>query len=166
MGEKMSLFKNEQGIAMTEGVIVIPFFLVIWFGIFAVYCAYTARLDARGEATRGAYAQAMSGECDNFSFNDDNDAPETGFSQHDDDKKSEFSIGEDRVSDNSGILNAAKDMNPLIFQHVNASARVTHEIYGRKKDAIASRLMLCNSKPTGGILDLIKDSLKGLIGLD
>ena len=160
----MTFYKNDKGIAMTEGVIVIPFFLVVWFGIFSVYCAYTARLDARGEATRGAYKQSMSGECDNFSFNNDEGAPDTGFSRNSN-ERSEFSIGEEKISNGSGIWNAAKDMNPLIFQHVDASANVSHEIYGRTHNAVASRIMLCNSKPADGILQLISDSLKALIGL-
>ena len=160
----MNIFNNTEGIAMTEGVIVIPFFIAVWLGMFSLYGYYSAGLDARGKATEAALGQSISGQCDDVSFNADQDAAATGFG-------ADAGGGDDHrfdgheVTGDSGVWDAAKDINPLIFQHVSASAEVTHEVYGRSRKADASRFMLCNSKPAEGILEMLIDSLKGALGL-
>ncbi len=57
------LLRDEKGIAMTEGVIVIPFFLVIWMGLIFLDHTYNARLEAQVEAHNAAFQGALVGRC-------------------------------------------------------------------------------------------------------
>jgi hypothetical protein len=58
-----SFIKNERGIAMTEGVITIPFFIIVWMALIYLHHVYTARLEAQVEAHHVALKGAMKGKC-------------------------------------------------------------------------------------------------------
>ena len=137
---------------MTEGVIVIPFFIAVWLGIFSVYCYFTARIDAQGQATSLAYEQAMDGECKDVSA----DSADMG----------DFPIDDDDEGTGGAIWNTFKDVNPLVFQHVSASATVSYTAYSNTRDAKGSRYMLCNSTPADNLLSAMWDTLLEKMGID
>ncbi len=57
------LIRDERGLAMTEGVIVVPFFIIVWAGLLALFHLYDARLTAQVSAGAVAMDMAASGEC-------------------------------------------------------------------------------------------------------
>ncbi|MBN2527236.1 MAG: pilus assembly protein [Deltaproteobacteria bacterium] len=174
----MNIYSDTRGVAMTEGVIVIPFFIIVWLGIFSVYAYYVARLEAQANAASGAYSQAIGGNCDDVTYysgpvdsDDDKNSEsqekreplESGISR----VESDAAFKELRKVEGSGIWDNAKDINPLAHQFVESKADVVHEIYGRRTErAHGERYMLCNSKPVNGILDFIGESLKSMVGIN
>lgn len=59
----MSILTNEKGTAMTEAVIVIPFFIIVWMSFIALHHIYDGRLEAQVIALGTALATSYGG-CD------------------------------------------------------------------------------------------------------
>ncbi|MBN2714377.1 MAG: pilus assembly protein [Deltaproteobacteria bacterium] len=146
----MKIMKEEQGIAMTEGVIVVPFFIAVWLGAFSLYGYFTARLVAQGKATDSAYTHTISGNCSDTSGNNDDDAVQLDSAALGIDNKYWESVAE---------------FCPLIPTNINASADVTHTVYGRAQSARGSRVMLCNNRPVDGVFEMLIETAKGWLGV-
>lgn len=142
----MNILHNDDGLAMTEGVIVIPFFIAVWLGVFSLYCYYTARLDAQSDATGTAYAGAMGGDCNDQSLNNVEGAPV---------------VDDATISMDGGKWEQLGEHIPLVPSRVAPKVKVSHEVYGREREAEGSRLMQCNSKPIDGFFEMIFDMAEG-----
>lgn len=156
------LGREERGIAMTESVIVIPFFLIVWMGLIFLHNAYIGRLEAQVEAHNQAYQGAMVGNC---SGNKEQ-------SVHNDELEEVVNGAEGEngtVSLNAMDL-AAKGGGDSLFDWSNYQLGVEVEVGGipepmggPKKKLKGEARMMCNMEPTEGLADAIFKFLEDLL---
>lgn len=156
------LARDERGIAMTEAVIVIPFFLIVWMGLIFLHNAYLGRLEAEVEAHNQAYQGAMVGSCggkkEESAHNDEMDDAVNGAED-----------GNDAVSLNAMDL-AAKGGGDSLFDWSNYLLEVEVEVGGipepmggPKKKLKGEARMMCNMEPRDGLADALFEFLKDLL---
>ncbi len=157
-----SVLSDDTGISMTEGVIVIPFFIIVWMGLIFLHLIYIHRLEAQVEAHNIAYQGAMVGNCD-------------GRGASKDDKGSDESVDNSINGANTqgGELDAtdlttkATEGGDSMFDwsHHIISAKVSVDglpelLGGPTKDVKGRSRLLCNMKPRSGLADAIYGFIK------
>jgi hypothetical protein len=157
-----SVLCDERGISMTESVIVIPFFLIVWMGLIFLHHTYLGRLEAQVEAHNKAFQGAMQGKCEG--------AKEGAV--HDDridDAINDKEAGDEAVSLNAMDLATAGGGDSM-FDWSNYVVSAEVEVKGlpkplggpTKKMKGEARLM-CNMEPRDGLSDALFEFLKGLL---
>ena len=142
---------------MTEGVVVVPFFILVWMGLVALHHLLDGRLEAQAAAGCAALAAAGSGECDGASTSLA-DFPQTADVQ--------VSLGEEEES----MLEAIAGCQPLSWNHAEPAAEVTvHRIPaplgGPERTVTGRRVLMCNMKPVDGLLELVADVVTTALGI-
>jgi len=148
---------DDRGTAMTEGVIVVPFFIVVWMGLLALHLLFTGRLEAQLSAGVAALVAAGSGECDGAEKSLE-DFPQTA--------DVEVDLGQEEES----MLEAIAGCQPLSWNHAEAAADVTvHGIPGPlggpERTMTGRRVLMCNMKPVDGLLELVADVVTTALGI-
>lgn len=145
------LFHNIDGIAMAETIIVLPFFIIVWLGMCALSNFYEARLAAQNMASLGALASASAGNCNDVSLS----IEDLG-----------VDAGEEMSGTESDVLSELAGIHPLAVVHVHSSASAEASYFGERREASGERLLLCNTKPVDGLMDLIVSSVKIMLGIE
>jgi Flp pilus assembly protein TadG len=150
-----ALFEDERGISMTEGVIVVPFFILIWTGLIAVHHLYSGRLEAQLESAANAMATASYG-CSEKNVVDLTEAAGQNPEIADE--------ADDWLSSLSGD-------SPFAWSHavVTATVDVDHiprTLGGPVMQVSGRQRYLCNMEPVDSLTDLIVDLVNSLLGLD
>jgi Flp pilus assembly protein TadG len=148
---------DDRGTAMTEGVIVVPFFIIVWMGLSALHHLQGGRLEAQLAAGAAALAAAGSGECDGATTSLA-DFPQTAGVTVD--------LGEEEES----MLEAIAGCQPLSWNHAQAAAEVTvHHVPvplgGPERTVSGRRVLMCNMKPVDGLLELVADVVTTALGI-
>ncbi|MCP4677201.1 MAG: hypothetical protein GY854_17135 [Deltaproteobacteria bacterium] len=163
MGVK-SILRDDRGIAMTEGVIVIPFFIIIWMGLIFLHGTYIARLEAQVEAHNVAYQGAMIGQCKGAKDGKGNDEKmDTILSD------ANAGVPEDSDVDLDVIDLAKKGGGDSMFDwsHHIVGATVTASglpkpLGGPTKKMKGKARLMCNMEPRDGLSDALYNFLKDL----
>ena len=153
-----ALVRDERGTAMTQGVIVIPFFIIIWMGLMALFQLYGARLEAQVAAGAAAMAMADGGDCGDADLSIDSisqtSGMDTGLEQEEADR-----------------LESIAGCQPFAWSH--AEATVSSEVEdlpeamgGPSQEVSGSRVLMCNMKPVDGLMDLVAQVVMEALGID
>lgn len=150
------LRRDECGIATTEAVIVIPFFLIVWMGLITVHHVYEKRLEVQVLSESRAISRAANG-CKG----DDQDvSPEAGAA---DDKM------EAEHSDESGFLSSIAGDQPFAWTHTSGGLSIVAsgipELYGGPERRVkGSQKFMCNMEPKDGLWDMLVDMMRSALG--
>ena len=157
-GDMMKLVFDDRGIAMTEGVIVIPFFIVIWVGLVALFHLFSGRLEAQVDAGAVAMKMAASGDCG-----------DADLSMSDMEETSAIDTGME--SSESSMIESVAGCQPFAWSH--AKVTVDREVSGIPAAAggptstvSAKRSLMCNMKPVDGLLDMVAQVVSEALGLN
>ena len=147
----MVLRTDEMGIAMTEGIIVVPFFIVAWMGLFGMYNMYQAKLRAQTLASAAALNSAAVGNCSDIKI------------EHSDMEGTEQI---DEVSkEQTSVLSRIGGVNPLAIAHSSARATEKAKLFDKEVEMKGERMMACNSRPADSLMELIVDNVKAFFDL-
>lgn len=148
---------DESGVAMTEAIIAIPFFLIVWIGLIALHQLYSAKLEAQARAGAVAMEMAVSGECGKADLDLDDMDQTSGLD------------GEIDV-ETSGMLERIASTQPFAWAHAKVTARSTatsipRQFGGPEVEMKAKAIMMCNMKPADGLMDLVAREVRSALGL-
>ncbi|MBN2801492.1 MAG: pilus assembly protein [Deltaproteobacteria bacterium] len=147
----MNILKNTKGIAMVEGVIVIPVFIIIWMGMYGLHSVYSAKISAQNMASATVMRSAQNGNCS--------------------DKVVEVEGADGNIplekldEDNESFLDKIGQTSPLVLVHTSAEGKSESKMFNEKSTQKGSRIMACNSKPADNLLDMVADRIKGILRL-
>jgi hypothetical protein len=150
---------DDRGAIMAEAVIVVPFLLIIWFGLDALVQLYAAKTRLLIAADAQAMAMAEGGDCGEADLSLA-DIPQTS--------------GEEGAltSEQSSMIEEIAGCQPFAWAHANVSATETvvglpsRIVAGGAEEVAARRSLMCNMKPVDGLLDLIAGFVSEALGLD
>lgn len=150
---------DDRGAVMAEAVIVVPFLLIVWFGLEALVLLYAARLRVQIEAGAAAIAMAESGDCGEADVSLA-DLPQTAGT----------SAGFE--SEEGSMLEDLAGCQPFAWAHADATA--AFEVDGLKEQIVAggaaevigARTLMCNMKPVDGLVDLVAGFVSEALGLE
>jgi len=143
---------------MTEGVIVIPFFIVIWAGLIALFHLFSGRLQAQVDAGAVAMAMAIAGDCGDADLSLDDmeqtSAIETGMEES-----------------QSSMIEEIAGCQPFAWSHADVALEKEVEgiptaLGGPTSEVTARRKLMCNMKPVDGLIDLVAEFVATLLGLN
>ena len=155
-GSAASLLRDRRGIATTEAVIVIPFFLIVWMGMVTVHHVYEKRLEVQviseGRAMSASVA-GCKGSPDDVS-DQANEANDQLASEHGNEASFMERIGGDQ---------------PFAWTHTSGGKRLTAadipELFGGPERTVeASQKFMCNMEPKDGLWDMLCDMMKSALG--
>jgi len=154
----MDLFGDDSGIAMTEGVIVIPFFILIWIGLIALHGLFAGRLLVQVEAGAIAMAMAESGDCGDADLSVD-----------DMDQTSSLETG--LGSSESSMIEDVAGIQPFAWAHADVAMDrevdgIPEAVGGPTATVSAHRTLMCNMKPVDGLLDMVAQVVAEALGLN
>ena len=147
----MNLIRSTNGLAMTEGIIVIPFFIIIWAGLSGIHQGYSAQMKAQSLASSSTLINAGNGNCGNGKISPDAIHGETDIP--------------DISSPEKRLLNKIGGSNPLVPVRAQESADVDSLIFNKTITQKGKRIMTCNTKPINNLMELIVQNIKELTGL-
>ncbi len=133
--------RDEKGIAMTEAVIVIPFFILIWMVLIYLHSICNARLEAQVKAHHTAFTQAMGGNCSGSFESDKADGDEVRHTV--DGVTSELSISESASPGGDALF----DWSHHVISTVVTADNLPNPIGGPTQDTRGKARVMCNSKP-------------------
>ncbi|MCP4601999.1 MAG: hypothetical protein GY847_16030 [Proteobacteria bacterium] len=162
---RRSLLRDDRGIAMTEAVIVIPFFIIIWMGLIFLHGIYLGRLQAQVEAHNVAYQGAMIGDCKGIKDNRGND--ENIDKAMDDANESDAQVNENVDVNAMDLVAEGGGSSMFDWSHHIVSAEVTvsglpKPFGGPTKKLKGKAKLLCNTEPRNGLKDALYEFLKDL----
>ncbi len=147
------LYSDQSGLSMTEGIIVIPFFLIIWVGFIALHGIYMAAIETQVSAQNLALSGAAVGQCEGGSEGDADNA--------------EMDEALENV-DSADVGGASVSAGTLIEQSGGASLfDWSHHRVGASAEAEGvtvdgSAILMCNAEPRDGLADMIYGFLEDL----
>ena len=157
-----ALLRDKSGIAITEAVIVIPFFLIVWMGLITMHHMYEKRLEAQVISEGKAITVSIKGCKGDYDYGDDdsNAASNEANSQM-----------ESEHSDESGWLTSIAGEQPFAWKHTSGGKKLIAsgipELFGGPDRAVrASQKFMCNMEPKDGLWDMLFDIMKGALGWD
>ncbi len=145
----VKLWRDERGIAMTEGVIVMPFFILIMMSLIALHHLYDGRLEAQVSSAARAFQYAREGCEGNMGTVTDN---------------SDYAA--DLTEDQRGILESGAGENPVNGAHADGEELVAvgdvPALFGGPTVLVRGKQdVACTMPPTdsvfGGIADEVRD---------
>lgn len=146
----MTRIIDNQGIAMAEAVIVLPFFILVWVGMLSVYNHFNAKLGVQTDAARMALRSAGDGVCGDVSVSSEQLGAE---------------VSEQLPKQETGLLTNLGEIHPLAVVHVNSTATREQEIFNKSSSVSGQRTLCCNTKPVDGLMALIVDTVGTMLGL-
>ncbi len=151
-------FKDDRGAVMAEAVIVIPFLLIVWFGLVALVQLYAVRLRVQIEAGAKAMTMAAGGDCG------DADVSLGDLTQ-------DGSAEGGSTSETGSVVEEIAGCQPFAWAHsdVKVEAEVTglpqRIVAGGEESVAGARSLMCNMKPVDGLMDLIVGFVSEALGL-
>jgi hypothetical protein len=155
MGRRL---RDDRGAVMAEAVIVIPFLLIVWFGLVALEQLYAARLRVQIEAGAKSMAMAASGDCGDadVSLGDlaQTEGAEGGFE-----------------SETGSMVEDIAGCQPFAWAHSNVTAQALvtglpqRIVAGGEASVRGARSLMCNMKPVDGLMDLVTGFVSDALGL-
>jgi hypothetical protein len=147
--------KCKKGVAMAQGVIVIPFFILIWMGMLMLYRIYDTRLEAQSVASLTALKMASAGNCNDAVLNAEDFPGGSGYSI-------------DKTEKGSSFYEEIAGMSPLAIDHtkvkINSKVKKVPKGFGKEGISVSgNRIMTCNTKPANGLMDKVAQMVKKLI---
>ncbi len=149
---------------MTEAVIVIPFFIIIWMGLIFLHGTYIARLEAQVEAHNVAYQGAMIGECKGAKDDKGNeDKMDSAMSDANAEAPANDSVNLD-VADlaKKGGGDSVFDWSHHIVGATVTASGLPEPLGGPTKKMKGKARLMCNMEPKGGLSDALYSFLKDL----
>jgi len=149
---------------MTEAVIVIPFFIIIWMGLIFLHSTYIARLQAQVDAHNVAYQGAMIGQCKGAKDDKGNDEEMDGVLN---DANADASGNNDMGIDVIDLAKKGGGDSVFDWSHHIVGATVTasglpEPMGGPTKKMNGKARLMCNMEPTGGLADALYSFLEDL----
>jgi len=147
----MKWIQNCDGVAMTEGIIVVPFLLLVWSGLSALAAIYLHRLDIEAWAAAQVMDMASAGNCSDVS--------------------EESVPGAEPLADReAGLLSRLGGTNPLVMAHSRATVSqqvsdLPSALNGGTVRLSTGRIMMCNTRPVDGLMDLIVADVRAMLGV-
>ena len=147
----MQLIRDERGIAMTEGVIVMPFFIIIFMALIALHHIYEGRLEAQVNSLAKALEHAHLGCADDPGAVQENTEYRDGLDEN-----------------GKKALDSAAGASPLQGAHTTGAETVVVDgvptLFGGPTLTVsASQRVLCNMEPKdsifGAIVEIIRDAV-------
>jgi hypothetical protein len=149
---------DDRGAVMAEAAIVIPFLLIIWFGLVALVQLYAARLRVQIEAGAKSMAMAEGGDCGDadVSLGDlsQTEGAESGF-----------------ASETGSMVEEIAGCQPFAWAHSNVVAEAAVSglpqriVAGGEASVRGARSLMCNMKPVDGLMDLVLGFVSEALGL-
>jgi hypothetical protein len=157
--KKRTLLSCEQGIAMTEAVVVLPFFLVVWMSMITVHRMYEKRLESQVTSESRALQHSYSG-CTGYT-----DASGSA------DKLGVGSEAESAMRDTAGWISAISQNTPFGWSHTKGKTTLIAtgipELFGGPERGLTSdQYLLCNMKSQNGLIDMIVNLARDLLRTD
>ncbi len=142
---------------MTEAVIVIPFFLIVWMSLIFLHEMYDARLSAQTISMGAALRSSYSG-CPSTS--------ETEVEDHSGEAEAHSGEGVKIDETSQDWLDKVASEQPFGWTHTSGGCTVTVDgipapFGGPTRKVKASQKVMCNMKPKDGLLDLVFSMLMG-----
>lgn len=150
------LLDDKRGIAITEAVIVIPFFLIVWMAMITMHHMYEKRLEAQVISEGRAVSRAALG-CKG----DDTDVNEAASAA--DDKMAE------EHTDESGFLSSIAGDQPFAWTHTSGAKSLVAtgipKLFGGPERRVkASQKFMCNMEPKDGLWNMLVDIMRSALG--
>jgi hypothetical protein len=149
---------DDRGAVMAEAVIVVPFLLIVWFGLDALVQLYAAKLRLVIAADAQAIAMAESGDCGDADVSLA-DIPQTS------------GEASSLTSEQSSMIEEIAGCQPFAWAHANVHAAETiaglpsRIVAGGAEEVAARRSLMCNMKPVDGLMELIAGFVSEALGL-
>jgi hypothetical protein len=149
---------DDRGAIMAEAVIVVPFLLIIWFGLDALVQLYAVRLHLQVAAGAQAMAMAESGDCGEADVSLA-DMPQTA--------GTDASL----TSEQGSMIEDIAGCQPFAWAHANVTAADEVDglnervVAGGAREVAGQRSLMCNMKPVDGLMDLIAGFVSEALGL-
>jgi hypothetical protein len=153
-----SLVRDDAGIALAEGVIVVPFFVLIWMGLVALHLLHGARLAVQVEAGSRVLEMATGGDCGDADMTLD-DMPQTA------------GIDTGLETEQSDLLAEIAGTQPLAWAHATVTASQTVDgialpFGGPTREVRGTRVLMCNMKPVDGLMELVAGVVQEALGIE
>jgi hypothetical protein len=159
------LARDERGLSMTEGVIVIPFFILIWMALILFHRVYTGRLEAQVEAHNVAFSGAMKGKCEGKKVSNDNsntnDIKEEMSQKTANNQQIDISHQAEQSTHSDDGGNSLFDWSHFVTTTSIVVDDVPKPFGGPQRIVKGKAKVMCNMKPRSGLSDTIYDMLKG-----
>lgn len=137
---------------MTEGVIIIPFFILIWMGLNLLHITYVERLRAQGEAKNAVLEMASAGNCGQADMSLDQMSQTSGM------EPGMNSQAQDMITSITGYA-------PFAWSH--SSTSITQTIQTKESFTVTGNsILMCNTKPVDGLMDLVSSLVKEILGIE
>jgi len=158
-----SLFDDERGVSITEGVIVIPFFVLIWMGLIFLHNSYVGAVEAQVQAQNLAFQGAAAGNCTGSTEDE-------GANQDVDDAlngaNSESEVGGTTLNTDV-LINECGGSSLLDWSHHRIGATVEVSgiptpFGGPSNTLKGSAKLMCNTEPRDGLGDMIYGFLQDI----
>jgi hypothetical protein len=160
-----SLIRDERGISMTEGVIVIPFFIIIWMGLIFLHRVYVGRLEAQVEAHNVAFSGAMKGNCrgkkDPNTNSNTKDIKAEMAQKTTNDQQIDISHEAEQSTQGEEGGSSLFDWSHFITTTSVVVYNIPNPFGGPERTVEGKAKVMCNMKPRNGLSDTIYDMLKG-----
>jgi hypothetical protein len=146
----ITLVKNERGAAMTEAVVVIPFFLIIWMSLIFLHHMYKGRLEAQTVSMSAALKNSYGG-CKGTLTSDESS---------------------ERLSpEANGWVQRIANEQPLGWTLTHGTCTKTVSgipalFHGPERQVRAKQHVMCNMRPKKGIIDLVFGMVKSVVGIE
>jgi hypothetical protein len=153
--DRRHLFADDRGIAITEAVIVIPFFLIVWMGLITMHNMYEKRLEAQVISESRALQISLQGCSGN------------GLKVNDPDGRVPNSL-EIKGGDSSWFERMTGDQ-PFAWSHTSGQtvlvASGIPELFGGPTREVSGRQkMLCNMRPQKGLFKMLVNMINSAVG--
>ena len=155
------MWEEERGVAMTEAVVVLPFFMVLWMGLVALHNLWDARLEAQAESWGDALAASRAADCQGD--------PRSMVAQLDAAPGGDAAL--DAVQDEhsgAGTALSAAGVLPFAFRHLTGTASreasgIPVPLGGPTRMARGRNKVMCNMQPQEGLFDVVVNFIEALL---
>ena len=154
----MGIVCDEAGTAMTEGAIVVPFFIVIWMGLIALHHLFIGRMEAQVTAGAVAMQMAESGNCGDADLSLDDISQISGMDTGLEEREGE-------------MIGSIAGCQPFAWSHANAKVENSVEgvpvpMGGPTVKVGGTRTVMCNMEPVDGLMDLVTTVVSKALGME
>jgi Flp pilus assembly protein TadG len=150
----MTLIRDRRGVAMTEAVVVLPFFIIIWMSLVALHHVHQGRLEAQVGSMDAALSRSYRG----CTGSDAQNLDSSGKSQA-------------MPAQSADWLERISGEQPFGWSHTHGKCAVEVDgvpaLYGGPERTVrASQTLLCNMKPKDGLVEMVFDLVKTALGIE
>ena len=148
---------DDRGIAMTEAVVVIPFFLIVWMGLITMHRMYEKRLEAQVMSESRAIQISLHG-C-------------AGSSEPVDDPSGSVPDELEIKGGSSSWFDRMTGDQPFAWSHTSGktvlvASGIPKLFGGPTRKVKGKQKMLCNMRPKDGLWDMLISMINSAVGGD